>query len=350
MGVSNEDVLDEAYDRLHGTGPEFLGWLSNHGPMAADALLRLGHGDDVIPWVSRYERRLQPSPAPRWPIDEVGWRDPLGDPSRLGDWLALFTRLVHEEPWRQVLTRWWPRLLPGAIASSTHGLIRTGHVVRALGERVTPARLDELGQALGYWAARWQPVPGYRPARGDLHVSGALDALPRVEMEAGWGMRARLAALGEVRTWTPALGAHRAPGRAADVPGALDALTDAAATRYGQWAHGSPVMLVHAATAPRAAGLVLTALPTDLWLPTYDAAWAVTATIAVAYRPSTPASPADLDAAEGTSVEGLAELAARSHDEHIIKFVEVAVESFHRGNDAALRAGTRAAALIAADD
>ncbi|GAA5139546.1 hypothetical protein [Pseudonocardia adelaidensis] len=36
------DVLDETYQRLHRTGPEFVGWLSNHGPMAADALIRLG--------------------------------------------------------------------------------------------------------------------------------------------------------------------------------------------------------------------------------------------------------------------------------------------------------------------
>ena len=31
------DVLDETYTRMHTTGPEFEGWLSNHGPMAADA-------------------------------------------------------------------------------------------------------------------------------------------------------------------------------------------------------------------------------------------------------------------------------------------------------------------------
>ena len=41
------DLLDEAYDQLHTKGPEFEGWLSNHGPMAVDALIRLGRGDDV---------------------------------------------------------------------------------------------------------------------------------------------------------------------------------------------------------------------------------------------------------------------------------------------------------------
>lgn len=344
--MTDDGVLDEAYERLHRTGPEFRGWLSNHGPMAADALLRLGHGDDVHRWVVGYEQRLQSPPDPRWPIHEAGWRDPLGDPSRLGDWLSLFALLVREEPWRQVLTRWWPRLLPGAIASSTHGLIRTGHAVRALTERVTTARLDELGQALGYWAARWQRVPGYLPACGGQTVDAALDALPEVAMPEQWGMRARLAQLGQVPAWTPALASHRGPETAADVPAALDALTDAAVTRYQRWAHGDPVMLVHAATAPRAANLIIPALPTHLWRATYDTAWAVSAAITVAYRPNRSAPPVDPEVAEGLLADGLAELAVDNHDEHVIKFVEVAAESHHRGNAAALSAGTRAAELI----
>jgi hypothetical protein len=49
--VTDSAVLDEAYERLHRSGPEFHGWLSNHGPMAADALFRLGHGADVQRWI-----------------------------------------------------------------------------------------------------------------------------------------------------------------------------------------------------------------------------------------------------------------------------------------------------------
>ena len=344
--MANDEVLDEAYERLHVRGPEFQGWLANHGPMVADALLRLGHGEQVPRWVVDYEQRLQPAPAARWPITESEWRDPLGDPSRLGDWLSLFAELVREQPWEQVLIRWWPRLLPGAIGSATHGLIRTGHVVRALTERVTTARLDELGQALGYWAARWQLIPGYLPPHGYQQVGAAMDALPQVGMEQDWGMRARLARLGTLAAWTPALGAHQAPLSAAEVPAALDALTDAAVSRYQRWAHGNPVMLVHAATAPRAASLILPALPTELWRATYDTAWAVSAAITVAYR---PAQPAELELSSSLSVQGLAALAACHQDAHVIKFVEVAIESHHRGNAAALAAGTRAAALITAE-
>ena len=36
------DLLDGTYERLSVTGPEAGGGLSDHGPMAAEALLRLG--------------------------------------------------------------------------------------------------------------------------------------------------------------------------------------------------------------------------------------------------------------------------------------------------------------------
>ena len=42
-------TLDEAYERLHVTGPEFDGFLSNHGPMAAEAMVRHGQSGLVAP-------------------------------------------------------------------------------------------------------------------------------------------------------------------------------------------------------------------------------------------------------------------------------------------------------------
>jgi hypothetical protein len=46
-----DGVLDEAYERMHQAGPEYRGWLSNHGPMAADALVRLGGQNTVHRWL-----------------------------------------------------------------------------------------------------------------------------------------------------------------------------------------------------------------------------------------------------------------------------------------------------------
>jgi len=338
------DLLDEAYDQLHRKGPEFEGWLSNHGPMAADALMRLGHGEDMGGWSRGYVRRLEPMPDPRWPITEAEWREPLGDSSRLGDWCAFLTQQVRDEPWAAVLARWWPRLVPGAVASAAHGLIRTGHAVRALREKVSPPRLAELGQALGYWAARWQPVPRPEPTRGTADVGVALDALPARELTGG--IRSRLAALADDSTWPGALAAMSPVADPGAVPAALEALVDAAVSRYGRWGQAAPVMLVHAATAPRAVALVLPALPEQLWPAAFDVAWAVTATIATIYRPPGLAVVADERPAV---LDEVIERAVVTGDEHAIKFTEVAVESHRRGNAFAMASAAHAAALIGAE-
>ena len=57
------EILDEALQRLRRTGPEHDGWLSNHGPMAVEALVHRGHGDAVHRWLDTYERRLEEHPA-----------------------------------------------------------------------------------------------------------------------------------------------------------------------------------------------------------------------------------------------------------------------------------------------
>jgi hypothetical protein len=292
--------LDEVYERMRATGPEFDGWLSNHGPMAADALLRLESGADVHAWLDGYARRLEEAPRPRWPIAAADWRSALGDPGRLGDWPAFFDRELAEQPWEQVLATWWPRLVPGALASATHGLIRTGHAVRALREEETPARLGELAQALGYWAARWVPAPDARPPAGPV------------------------------------------PAAPDDVPQALDRLVDGAVDGYGRWAARSPVMLVHAATAPRAAALALPSLPRELWVPTHAAAALTVGVLDAAYRSTTPLP----DGPAGVAVDELVARAAAHGDEHVLKFAEVAVEAAARGVPTALGAGMRAVDLI----
>jgi hypothetical protein len=173
-------VLDEAYERLRDTGPERDGWLSNHAPMAAEALIRRGHERIVHRWLDDYADLLEERPRGISTIAPAAWRDPLGDPVRTGDWLNFFDREMRADPWRTVLARWWPRLLPGIAAGATHGVIRVGHAVRALLEEESGARITELGQGLAYWAARWQPLapPGTGPyAPTDPRT--ALDRVPR---------------------------------------------------------------------------------------------------------------------------------------------------------------------------
>lgn len=342
----NNALLDEVYQRMRGTGPEFQGWLSNHGPMAADALIRLNRSDAVDPWVDGFIPQLDDAPRPRWAIDEAEWPELLGDPSRLGDWCAFFSERVRDEPWTDLLARWWPRLLPGSVASATHCLIRTGHAVRAVAEDPNQQRLGELAQGLGYWAARWQDTPQPIVPDGDLSPADSLAGLPAVSSDVG--MRASVAAISRSSEWGRAVERLGPVGEASLVPEALDKLVDDAVATYPNWASASPVMLVHIATAPRAASLVVPHLPEELWIPTYTHAWIASATMGSAYRPVD--AEASNDSASGDhDLHKVVDRIVATGDEHAFKFAEVALESHARGTPAALSAANFAATLIGND-
>ncbi|WP_436527861.1 questin oxidase family protein [Actinoplanes sp. HUAS TT8] len=357
--MANE-TLDEALLRLHDTGPEFDGWLSNHAPMAAEALIRNGHADDVHRWIDKYLDRLEETPRGIAPIARDGWREPLGDVARTGDWLIFFNRETRTEPWRDMLATWWPRLLPGIAAGATHGVIRVGHAVRALLEQETPERVAELGQGLAYWAARWQPIApaGQGPYRNS-DPRGALDAVPRVP-DQRLGIRSRLAQLADLPDWASSSGAVPGDGPESE---RLRGIVGAAVRRHLDYGHGSPIMMVHAATAPAAVLRTLPALPAALAGPSLAAAWAATAAVTAAYSPSEPgprhsagpgqgpapapaassdtALPVRLDPAE------VFEHAATSGDAHAIKFADAAIEAWHSSPDPILlRAAVHATDLI----
>src|SRR3984957_19933842 len=179
--TSDNGVLDEGLSRLAVTGPEFRGGLSNHGPMAAEALVRLGRADAVEHWLDGYLGKLEEPPRRTARITDETWRDALGKLNRVADWEAYLRAQLAEEPWRDVLARWWPRLLPAAAAAATHGIIRASHAARSLagaGEAGDAERRDELARALAYWAASYVELPGGARPDGTLNAAAAIRALP----------------------------------------------------------------------------------------------------------------------------------------------------------------------------
>lgn len=361
-------TLDEAYERLLGTGPEFDGGLSNHGPMAAEAMIRGGHGEQVQAWLDSYMRRLEEFPRGVAPIGD-DWRDALGDLHRVADWTTYFRREVAGRPWPQVLNQWWPRLLPGVAAAATHGVIRVGHAVRALragGD--DEVRTAELAHGLAYWAARWQTVPaGHRAAAASVRTAaargtagpaqgtaaaGLLDAVPRITDQTG-AVRGRLARLEDLPGWPDTQAALCVPAAPAEIEASLAAVVDAATLRYLTYGHGNAVMLVHSATAPSAILRALPALDTGLWAPSLAAAWTAACALTAIYGPAEPAPAAALPVAPagtGSGEDAVAEAFSRAvehGDAHVIKFTDTAADVFARtGNPGALRAAQRAAQLI----
>jgi hypothetical protein len=360
MAPDATGILDEAYVRLHDTGPEFDGWLSNHGPMAAEAMVRRGHADTVHSWLDVYVRRLEDFPRGTSPVG-ADWRDALGDPRRVADWTAYFRRELADQPWRQVLDTWWPRLLPGVAAAATHGVIRTGHAVRALmADGDDPAHVTELAHALAYWAARWQPVPGAKtgvsfpsgaapgPQAEGLAPAEALAAVPRIADQTG-GIRERLPQLARLAGWAGALAAPKMPPSPEEISSWLTRLADAAALRYLEYAHGNAVMLAHSATAPTAIVRALPALSHHLWAPSAAAAWAAAAALTAVYAPADPAPPEALpDPPRGPkAAEEMFARAVEHGDEHVIKFADTAADVYARtGKPGVLAAAVRAAELI----
>lgn len=135
-------ALDEALERLHAAGPERNGWLSNHGPMAVEALVRHGQAPAVHRWLDHYSHKLEDMPTPAARVTAENWHEALGDPRRIADWTTYFERETAGRPWQDVLAEWWPRLLPGIAAGATHPVIRVGHAVRTLldGEANAPGQ------------------------------------------------------------------------------------------------------------------------------------------------------------------------------------------------------------------
>ncbi|MBC9711143.1 questin oxidase family protein [Streptomyces sp. TRM66268-LWL] len=341
-GVTPGDAsgaLDEALERLHGSGPERLGRLTNHAPMAVEALAARGQARSVHRWLDLYAPKLEEFPTRVEPVTDADWRAALGDPRRVADWIGYFGTQVAERPWREVLAQWWPRLLPGMYGGSTHPVIRVGHAVRTLlaAEAGTTApaepRVAELAHGLGYWAARHHPVT-VRALPGAGTAAEALDAVPLIAEQDG-GFPTRLARVSAVPEWAAEATSP------ADIHARLTELVRTATHRYATHGHGEETMLVHAATAPNAVLRTLPALPHDLWQPSLQAAWTASAAVTAMYAPATGV---DYTPPGTFTAEEVMERALSHGDEHVIKLTDTALDV---GDEQALAAALRAIELSA---
>src|SRR5580704_5121333 len=332
--------------------------------MAVEVLVRRGRAEAVPGWVDAYIRRLDELPRATGEITDASWPEALGDGRRIGDWTAYFTNQLAEQPWRELLATWWPRLLPGIAAGATHGVIRTGHVVRTLLSTEADAptllssddnapTLDELAHALAFWAARARSVPPAAAPAGQLDPQAALDAVPRIASQQG-NLAARFGQLTPESGWPASVGRLRPAAAPEQVPDRLADLVTAATLRYLSHGHGQPVLLVHTATAPNAVLHALPALPDNLWVPSLTAVWTASAAIFAAYAPpqAAPPQPAPpgprptLPAGPGAAAEVLDRAVAHG-DEHVIKFTDTAAEVYARTGQAdALAAALRVGTLI----
>lgn len=326
-------LLDDVLGRLARTGPEYSGGLSNHGPMAAEALVRLGRSDAVRPWAESYAAHLHDAPQAGRPLGPGDRSTALGRPRRYADWLATFEVELCESPWQEVLADTLPVLLPGAIAAATHGLIRTGHAARALEEADTPARRGELARALAYWASVFVVLPGSPALHGTLGPRAASRALPLLPegLRTGGFITEEALGVSRLAAWDDAVGSVRPP---VDVDAAFSELTSTNASWYLAEAEARPIAFVHGVTAPAAARLLLPYVPVGLHQTVFAYAWQACAALRVAIGTAVAPAGSLGEAHANVSPEELADRAVASGDAHAIKLTEACVREARRADAA----------------
>jgi hypothetical protein len=304
--VSYTDAVNGALDRLRTTGFYLGEFFANHGPMAAEALAKLGYCDEVDGWLDANisHRDYSPLPDPTEAITD--WQAALGDRNRGGDWVELFRRELSDAPWRAVLQSWWPRLLPGCAGSLTHGLIRTAHAVRSLREADHHGELqiDELARGLAFWATAFTPL-NTAPCRGADLDTAAVDR-------------------------------------------ALSALTAEYAGHYAATMPPFPIPLIHTITAPAAMRLLLAELPAELHAAAFHTIAQVNRELFGHFggKRAIGSHPFDRPGTDRTFTTLAAE-AVDIGDEHAIKVCEATMrEHAHRPDSRYLRAASAALDLI----
>jgi len=313
------EALDEALAVLAPAGPELANGNSNHAPMAIEAMCVLGRGDAALPWLDRYRDGLVPRRARVERIDAADWRAALGDLRRAGDWFAFFQNELEGHPWRTVLDRWTGRLAPGIVAAAFHGVIRTGHAVRALAADETPARRRELADGLAYWAAEYQTLPGARRTGSGVLPAQAIARVPivppaeRLQAESLTGALMKLASF---PAFADTLGAV---DPADDTLGFLADLTGTFTRVYLSNARDwlTSIAFVHTVTGPAALRPMLPHLAPETAQAALAYAWQAAAALYATFGSETRVGgspPAVADA------EGLVDRAIACGDEHAIKF------------------------------
>jgi hypothetical protein len=168
---------DRALKALQGAGPELRNGAPNHAPMVVETLAGMGREDAVPQRIEGHRRRLAEGPETE-AIIGADLNAALGDFAQVGEWQNVFRAELQRSFWRDVLERWLPHLIPGSMATGTHGIIRCGHASCALENEVTGLRLEELAAALAYCAARHRPIGGTPLLAGPLRLQAAVRELP----------------------------------------------------------------------------------------------------------------------------------------------------------------------------
>jgi hypothetical protein len=347
MCVSN---FDEALKRFHRGELEYAGGLANHGPMAIEALERLGHQALIPAFLGLYAARI-PEAATGQHLSAAGELEALGDIARAEDWVATYEGRLEEGDWRGVVATCVPPLIAGLFAGAGHGFLRVAHAVRSLEASDNRLRRNELARGLAYWSARHQTLPGElglgvsQAARGPASM-GRWPLMDEVESRNGFFFES-IRQLDQFPAFAEAIERYALP-RYDELDEFLSDLCRVAAALYLD--HPAlRIAYVHALTIPSAARLVAPYLPEDEACRLGSAVFQATAAMHSLFgTPVEKIERPDPDAEVERVSENWDEIryhAASSLQEHAIKMVEACWREDQIREDPILRRAAADAAL-----
>ena len=350
VGAINTDAMEQALERMVGLAP-----LSNHGPMAAEALIAMGRPDAVADFVEGYKKRFTAVyPSIRLPITRENWRAALGEGQRVADWTEFFNRELKEAAWPQALDQWVAALAPGLAAAAAHGLIRTAHAVRSLSIKETNLRRRELAEGLGYWAAYYQTLPSsaapkvqtakYAQAK-KLRPAQAfrlIPLLPDAQRPRSGSIMIGLRSLNDFQPFVGVADLIETTGKPEHL---LSEVTETFATAYlKNVTRSNLIALIHAVTGATGLRSLLPYLSPGAARKVLQYGWQMGAALYSVYGIGSTNS---LQENKEIRREDLIDRAVDSHEEHAIKFTEACLREYaHNPKPIYLQAAQDALARI----
>lgn len=320
--MSSYAVLDDALGSIRDAGPEMRSGLTNHAPMAIEALCALDRGDAVAAWLERYRPGMLPQPPAVERIRSGEWRSALSREERFADWHQLITNELKDASWPEVLDRWTPRLAPGISAAATHGVIRVGHAARALAEAATSMRLEELALGIAYWASTYQGLPttfDAYPANDPRQAIYAVPLVPVDQRKFTGTITSSLAALDRFPAFASVIGHARLDG---DPAATVSQLTETFARAYLANAHDPlhVIVFIHTVTSATAVRSLLPHVSEASGRLLLPYLWQAEAALYATF--GSRAAPSDPVETPAQSRDELIAMAVAHGDEHVIKFTE----------------------------
>ena len=273
------------------------GGLSNHGPMAAEALVSIGADRWLASFVDHYVPRLEPDRHPVAPAD--------------ADWRSWLAPQLDE-------------LVPRAGNLAGHGLLRVAHAVRGLAREedrgtVSPHQRAELAAAVAYWRRGGPGIPTPTALVGTVDVSdwlATVELLPAGQRADG-PLTTTLTAAASTSGFRVGLGAV-APG--SEPATTLDTVALASMAGYLRTRALSAFALLHGATVSNMAQVLVPYLDPDGARRLESAVVGFVAAAVIGFDDREAPAAAD-DGSPAASAD-IADRAGATLEDHTIKFAD----------------------------